>query len=60
MRGKKGTALINISSAPQNISIATMLPNGKYKDVVYQNTFVVSHGILKGTLKPLTSYILSR
>ena len=60
MRGKKGTALINISSAPQNISIATMLPNGKYKDVVYQNTFVVSHGILKGTLKPLTSYTLSR
>lgn len=57
-RGKKGAAIINISSTEQTLSLPTTLPNGKYKDAVYGNTFVVKKGVLQGTLKPLTSYII--
>lgn len=57
-RGKKGAALLNISSDPQTVSITTTLPNGKYKDEVSGKMFSVKKGILRGTLSPLTSYIL--
>lgn len=59
-RGKKGAALINISDMPQSVSIATTLPDGKYKDAVYGTTFVVRKGKLRGTLNPLTSYVINR
>lgn len=58
MRGKKGVAMVNVSSEPQQISMVTTLPTGKYVDKIYKNKFIVRHGVLKGTLKPLTSYIL--
>lgn len=58
MRGKKGVAMVNVSSEPQQISMVTTLPAGKYVDEVYKNKFIVRHGVLTGTLKPLTSYIL--
>lgn len=57
-RGKKGAALINISTEPQTMSLFTTLPNGKYKDALTGNMFVVKKGIIRGTLAPLTSYIL--
>lgn len=59
-RGKKGAALINISAESAVASIKTTLPNGRYKDAVYGNVFVVKKGILTGTLLPHTSYILYR
>lgn len=57
-RGKKGVAIINISPEQQTVSMPTTLPNGKYKDAVYGTTFVVRKGVLTGTVKGLTSYIL--
>lgn len=57
-RGKKGAALINISTEPQTMSLSTTLPNGKYKDPLTGNMFIVKKGIIRGTLAPLTSYIL--
>lgn len=57
-RGKKGAAIINISNEEQPVCLATALPKGKYKDVVYGNRFVVKNGMLYGRLAPLTSYIL--
>lgn len=59
-RGKKGAAIINISHKPQVVNLRTSLRNGKYKDKVHQDTFFVSRGMLRGTLAPLTSYILYR
>lgn len=59
-RGAKGVALINISTDSAPVSLKTTLPNGRYKDVVYGNVFVVRKGVLTGTLQPLTSYILYR
>ena len=37
---------------------ANKLVNGKYKDKVHGTEFVVKNGLLKGTLKAFTSYIL--
>ncbi len=60
VRGRKGAAVINFSKEPQTVSLATTLANGTYRDKVYGTTFKVSKGVLKGSLKPLTSYILIR
>lgn len=57
-RGKKGAALINISDQPQTVSMPTQLPNGTYRDQVYNQIFKVKKGILTGTLQPTTSYLL--
>lgn len=57
-RGDKGVALINISNANTGISLPTTLPNGKYKDKVYDTEFTVQNGIIKGKMKPLTTYII--
>ena len=55
-RGKKGAAIINISNRELPVSMATSLPNGKYKDAVYGEQFVVKKGVLTGVVKPHTSY----
>ena len=57
-RGKKGAAVINITSESQTLALATSLPNGKYRDALHGTTFTVKNGTLSGTVKPLTSYIL--
>lgn len=57
-RGNKGAALINITEKPANINIPTTLPAGTYYDKVYNTKFTVNKGVLKGSVKPLTSYIL--
>lgn len=57
-RGNKGVALINIAEETVKVEIATTLPDGVYTDLIYNNTFKVKKGMIKGSLKPLTSYIL--
>ena len=57
-RGDKGVALINIANANTAISLPTTLPNGKYKDKVYNTEFTVQNGIIKGKMNPLTTYVI--
>ena len=59
-RGKKGAALINISSVSQAVNLSTNLPNGTYHDKVYGKQFKVKKGKIIGELAPLTSYILEK
>lgn len=57
-RGAKGAAVVNITSEPQTFSLETTLPNGNYRDAIHGTTFTVKKGLLRGTVAPLTSYIL--
>lgn len=59
-RGDKGAAIINFALESNDVSLATALPDGEYKDQVYGAAFVVANGVLKGTTQPETTYILSR
>lgn len=59
-RGKKGAALINISSVSQAVNLSTNLPNGTYHDKVYRKQFKVKKGKIIGELAPLTPYILEK
>lgn len=59
-RGKKGAAIINLSLSADKIDLPTSLPDGKYRDIVYNKEFKVSKGRLKGILAPERSYILIR
>ena len=59
-RGKKGAALINISSSANEINLPTGLPNGTYKDEVYGQEFKVKNGKLHGYLAPERTYILKK
>lgn len=57
-RGNSGAAIVNLSKKTAQLSIATTLPDGTYKDHVYGNTFTVEKGILKASLQPETSYVI--
>ena len=57
-RGEKGVALINISNENQRIDLPTELKDGTYKDSVYHNEFMIKNNRLKGSLSPLTSYLI--
>ena len=57
-RGTRGAAVVNISADEVAVSVPTTLKNGKYRDVVYGTQFTVKKGVLSGTAKPLTTYIL--
>lgn len=57
-RGDKGAALVNLSLEEDHVELPMGLSDGEYADVVYGNTFTVENGILKGVVKPETSYIL--
>ena len=57
-RGKKGAAIINLSTSATKIDLPTTLPDGKYKDEVYGKEFKVKKGRLTGLLAPERSYIL--
>lgn len=59
-RGKKGAALINLSTVAQKVTLPTGLPNGTYKDVVYGKEFKVKNGKLTGYLAPERTYILQK
>ena len=57
-RGDKGAAVINLALEENVFELPTMLPDGEYADVVYGQSFKVENGVLKGTVKPETTYIL--
>lgn len=57
-RGNSGAAIVNLCKKATQLSIATTLPDGIYKDHVYGNTFTVEKGILKASLQPETSYVI--
>ena len=57
-RGNSGAAIVNLSKKTAQLSIATTLPDGTYKDHVYGNTLTVEKGILKASLQPETSYVI--
>ena len=57
-RGNKGASLVNVTDTEQAIEMPTNLKNGTYYDEVYKTKFTVKKNILRGTLKPFTSYIL--
>ena len=57
-RGKKGAAVVNISKFANSVNLPTSLPDGTYKDVVYNKEFKVKKGRLHGYLAPERSYLL--
>lgn len=57
-RGSKGAALVNISNLSNTFLLPTGLPDGKYRDMVYDKEFVVKNGKLSGLVAPHRSYIL--
>ena len=59
-RGKKGAAIINLSTVAQKIDIPTKLPNGTYKDTVYGQEFKVKNGKIIGYLAPERTYLLQK
>ncbi|MDE6409614.1 MAG: alpha-amylase [Muribaculaceae bacterium] len=59
-RGKKGAAVINLSKSANAVNLPTGLPNGTYKDVVYNKEFKVKNGKLTGLLAPHRTYILQK
>ncbi len=59
-RGDKGAAVINFALEDNTVELPTALPDGEYADNVYGQTFTVEAGLLKGTAKPETTYIIVR
>ncbi len=59
-RGKKGAAVVNISSLSNMIDLPTGLPDGIYKDEVYGKEFRVKGGRIKGIAAPFRTYILKK
>ena len=59
-RGTRGAALINISSDAQTVSLATSLPNGKYRDALSGAVFSVRKGLLHGELPPMSAVLLMK
>lgn len=57
-RGNAGAAVVNFSNKTVKVKMPTTLPDGNYTDAVSNTDFSVKKGELKGSLAPLTSYIL--
>lgn len=57
-RGKKGAAVVNISSVAGFVDLPTGLPDGVYTDVVYGKEFKVKKHRLHGIAAPYRTYIL--
>lgn len=57
-RGKKGAAVVNISSVAGFVDLPTGLPDGVYTDVVYGKEFKVKKQRLHGIAAPYRTYIL--
>ena len=57
-RGKKGAAVVNISSVAGFVDLPTGLPDGVYTDVVYGKEFNVKKHRLHGIAAPYRTYIL--
>lgn len=59
-RGNKGAAVVNISKSANFVDLPTGLPDGTYRDVVYNKEFKVKKGRLKGIAAPHRSYIIQK
>lgn len=59
-RGNKGTAIINLSDKDHIVELETSLPDGEYNDKVYNKSFKVENGTLKGMTAPETTYIITK
>ena len=59
-RGKKGAAIVNISQLSNVVDLPTTLPNGTYRDEVYNKEFKVKNGRLTGYAAPHRTYILKK
>lgn len=59
-RGKKGAAMVNLSTVAGFINLPTGLPDGTYADEVYGKEFKVKKGRIHGILAPHRSYILRK
>jgi len=59
-RGRKGTAVVNISKWSDFVDLPTGLPDGTYRDVVYGKEFKVKKGRLTGIAAPFRSYIIRK
>lgn len=57
-RGDKGIAIVNLSAAPADLTVATTLADGNYKDTVHGTRFTVKKGKISARLAPETSYII--
>ncbi|MEE0978857.1 MAG: alpha-amylase family glycosyl hydrolase [Muribaculaceae bacterium] len=58
-RGDKGVAIINFADkAAKSFKVATTLPDGEYTDKVHGTRFTVKNNEIKGSLAPLTSYLI--
>lgn len=59
-RGKKGAAIVNLSTSANFVDLPTGLPDGKYLDEVYGKEFKVKKGRLTGIAAPRRTYILKK
>ena len=59
-RGKRGAAIINLSTLAHKIDVATTLPDGTYHDTVYGKEFKVKKGRLTGFTAPERTYLLQK
>ncbi|MDE6555330.1 MAG: alpha-amylase [Duncaniella sp.] len=57
-RGNRGVAVINLSQEEMPLEMPTTISDGNYGDKVYNQEFTVQDGIIRGTLKPMTSYVI--
>ena len=56
--GAKAAVVINLDEKESQVAIPVTLSNGKYRDAVTKQRLQVKKGVLKGTLAPMTAYIL--
>ena len=58
-RGDKGVAIVNFADkAAKSFKASTTLPDGVYTDKVHGTRFTVKNNEIKGSLAPLTSYLI--
>lgn len=59
-RGKKGAVVVNINRHANSVDLPSTLPDGTYRDKVYNQEFKVRKGRLTGLVAPMRSYILTK
>lgn len=57
-RGDKGAVFVNLSDSNQTVELPSYLPDGVYSDGIHGNTVIVTDGIARTTLAPLSSYVI--
>lgn len=59
-RGNKGAAVVNFANLSNFVDLPTNLPDGNYRDQVYNKEFKVKKGRLTGIAAPHRTYILTK